>query len=299
VAHLIFGVNVPTSAKSGMDPVADALAAEQAGFDFISSSDHPEGKTTSLEVWTMLCWIAARTTRIRLATRVLGVPYRPPAMVAKMAATLELLANDRLILGLGGGAADEEFRAFGLRVPTPREKVDGLAEAVNIIRGLWTKTDFTYPGRLFQTSHAELEPKPQRQIPIWLGTFGPRALDVTGRLADGWIPSLAYAPPDRVGAMRRRVLAAAEAAGRKPDELTCVYNVQVRVDERATTQEHRISGSPDEVSARLVEFLRLGFNGLNFMPSGDDYREQVERLGREVVPAIRGQLAGTSANRAG
>jgi alkanesulfonate monooxygenase SsuD/methylene tetrahydromethanopterin reductase-like flavin-dependent oxidoreductase (luciferase family) len=78
----------------------------------------------------MLTWIAAATSRIRIATRVLGVPYRPPAMVAKMAESLDRLSGGRLILGLGGGYSDAEFRAFGLTVPSPRDKVDGLQEAV-------------------------------------------------------------------------------------------------------------------------------------------------------------------------
>ena len=133
----MFGVNVSTSASPGADPVADAQAAEALGFDFVSSSDHPAGGSPTYEVWTMLSWIAAATSRIKVATRVLGVPYRPPAMVAKMAETLDRLSDGRLILGLGGGYSDDEFRAFGLGVPTPGEKITGLQEAIHIIRGLW------------------------------------------------------------------------------------------------------------------------------------------------------------------
>src|SRR5438105_4714442 len=116
----LFGLNVSTSAESGADPVRDALLAERLGFDYVSASDHPCGSRPSYETWTMLSWIAARTSRIKIATRVLGVPYRPPAMVAKMAETLHRLSGNRLILGLGGGYSDAEFRAFGLPVPTPR-----------------------------------------------------------------------------------------------------------------------------------------------------------------------------------
>src|SRR5439155_16307681 len=116
--------------------------------------DHPCGTEPTFEVWTVLAWIAARTTRIRIATRVLGVPYRPPAVVAKMAETFDRLSNGRLILGLGGGHSDEEFRAFGLRVPTAREKVDGLAEAIEITRRLWSEDDVTFSGRLFRTEAA-------------------------------------------------------------------------------------------------------------------------------------------------
>ena len=143
MTRLLFGLNLSTSAAPGADPARDARTAERLGFDFLSASDHPCGTAPTYETWTMLTWAAAATTRIRLATRVLGVPYRPPAIVAKMAETLDRLSGGRLILGLGGGYSDEEFRAFGLAVPSPRDKVDGLAEAIAITRGLWSEPTFT------------------------------------------------------------------------------------------------------------------------------------------------------------
>jgi probable F420-dependent oxidoreductase len=283
---LLFGLNVSTDASKGADPVARAQNAESLGFDFISVNDHPCGASPTYECWTMLSWIAARTSRIQVATRVLGVPYRPPAMVAKMAATLDQLSGGRLILGLGGGASDDEFRAFGLRVPTPREKVDGLEEAVRIIHGLWSQENFTFEGRLFRTEGADIEPKPQHRIPVWLGTFGDRALEVTGRLADGWIPSLEMAPPDRVGSMHERVLRAASEAGRDPQAISWIYNLQVRVGER-DPRPHVVSGSPDEVVDRLVGLVGLGLQAMNFLVVGAGPDEQAERLANEVLPAVR------------
>src|SRR5438309_7239705 len=93
MTRLLFGLNVSTSAAPGADPVADARAAEELGFDFVSANDHPCGTEPTHELWTMLTWIAAHTSRIGIATRVLGVPYRSPAVVAKMAATLDLLSG--------------------------------------------------------------------------------------------------------------------------------------------------------------------------------------------------------------
>lgn len=279
------GVNLPTSAAPGADPVGDARLAEELGFDFVSSSDHPCGTAPTFETWTMLTWAAAATTRIRIATRVLGVPYRAPAMVAKMAETLHRLSGGRLILGLGGGYSDEEFRAFGLRIPTPREKVDGLAEAIAIIRGLWSESGYTYTGELFHTESADIEPKPESPIPIWLGTYGPRALTLTGRVADGWIPSHGYWPADEIGGIRDRVVAAAEAAGRDPAQLTYAYNVQVFLGDR-DDDPNVIAGSPGEVVEQLAEFVGLGFRTLNLMPQGPDPRKQVEQLGVDVLPAL-------------
>jgi alkanesulfonate monooxygenase SsuD/methylene tetrahydromethanopterin reductase-like flavin-dependent oxidoreductase (luciferase family) len=142
-------------------------------------------------------------------------------------------------------------------------------------------------GRLYRTDGADLEPKPDRRIPIWLGTYGDRALAVTGRLADGWIPSLGHAPPERVVVMRDRVLAAARAAGRDPEEITCAYNLGVRVDERAEARPSVVAGVPDAVTDRLLGLLELGFGALSLIPTGPGAPEQAERLAREVVPALR------------
>lgn len=284
---LLFGLDLPASAEPGRDPVGEARRAEALGFDFVSTSDHPCGSSPTNETWTMLSWVAANTSRIRVASRVLGVPYRPPAMVAKMAETLDRLSAGRLILGLGGGYSDEEFRSFGLKVPTPRDKVDGLAEAIEVTRGLWSEQGFTFSGRLYQTAAADLEPKPMHDIPIWLGTFGDRALTLTGRLADGWIPSLGMAPPERIPAMRSRIHAGARAVGRSPEAITCVYNLGIRIDERATRQPSTVSGTPDAVTEQLIGFVELGFTGFNFQPVGPDRGEQIDRLAREVVPAVR------------
>jgi len=288
---------VSTSAAAGRDPVRDARTAEALGFDFVSASDHLHGVSPTYETWTMLAWIAASTTRIGVATRVLGLPYRNPAVLAKMAETLDRLSGGRLILGLGAGASDEEFRGFGLGVRTPREKVDGLEDAVRIIKGVWTQPSFTYRGRLYHTDAAELTPKPDRRIPIWLGTFGNRALDVTGRLADGWIPSLGHAPPEQVTVMRGRMLAAAHAAGRDPAEITCGYNVVIRLEDRAVADPGTVAGPPDVVTERLIEFARMGFNALNLIVAGPGHDEQLERIAREVIPAVRSASGAAGGDR--
>jgi probable F420-dependent oxidoreductase len=285
--QLQLGVDVSTFAGPNSDPVADAKQAERLGFDFISANDHPEGSQPTYETWTMLSWIAAATSKIKVASRVLGVPYRPPAMVAKMAATLDQLSGGRLILGLGGGYSDDEFRAFGLPVPTPKEKVQGLEEAIVIARGLWSEADFTFEGRQFHTASADVEPKPTRHIPIWVGTYGPRALGVTGRVADGWIPSFDMAPPEKVPQMRDRIFAAARETGRDPEQITLAYNIEIRIESRADSSPGVISGTPDEVIDRLVALVPLGFTAMNFKPVGPNRHDQIERLGLEVLPTLR------------
>jgi alkanesulfonate monooxygenase SsuD/methylene tetrahydromethanopterin reductase-like flavin-dependent oxidoreductase (luciferase family) len=289
--RLLFGLNVPASAAPGADPVAAAVAAERLGYDFVATSDHPCGDSPTFETWTMLAWMAAATSRISVASRVLGVPYRNPAMVAKMAETLQRLSGGRLILGLGGGYSDDEFRAFGLPVPSARDKVDGLADAIRIARGLWSQPRFSYAGRIHRTDAAQLTPKPQRPIPIWLGTFGPRALAVTGRLADGWIPSLGFAPPDVAVAMRRRVLDAAVAAGRDPDEITCAYHLSVRVQDTVRGDDdpatEPVAGPPDALVERFLGYVRSGFTAFSVALAGPDTDAQREVFAQQVIPAVR------------
>jgi probable F420-dependent oxidoreductase len=269
---------------SGSDPVGLARTAEALGFDFVSSADHPGAPRPPYEVWTLLTWIAAATSRIKVATRVLGVPYRAPAMVAKMAETLDRLSGGRLILGLGGGHSDDEFRAFGLGVPSPAEKVTGMDEAIRIMHGLWQQPRLTFTGQRYHVEDALMEPKPAHRIPIWLGTYGPRALRVTGELADGWIPSLGFAPPDQVPTMRDRIRAAAASAGRDPDEITLVYNVEVEVG--APPRPGVVCGPPDAVVEQLHGFLKLGFTAFNVMPAGPDVNEQLQLLARHVLPEL-------------
>jgi alkanesulfonate monooxygenase SsuD/methylene tetrahydromethanopterin reductase-like flavin-dependent oxidoreductase (luciferase family) len=288
MTELMFGVNVATTATPAANPVADAMHAEALGYDFVSANDHPCGERPSYETWTMLTWIAARTTRIKVATRVLGVPYRAPAMVAKMAESLDRLSRGRLILGIGGGASDDEFRAFGLRVPPPRDKIEGLEEAVKIIRGLWTSRAFTFAGRHHRTDAAGIEPKPDHRIPIWLGAFGKHSLAVTGRVADGWIPTLEMAPPATIPVMRDRLFDAATAAGRDPRHLTLVYNMEFRIGDDVELPPHVVSGTPHEVADRLLSFVDLGFSAMNFIPAGPHPERQVEVLAQEVLPALGG-----------
>jgi alkanesulfonate monooxygenase SsuD/methylene tetrahydromethanopterin reductase-like flavin-dependent oxidoreductase (luciferase family) len=287
MTDLIFGVGVPASAAPGDDPAGLAQEAERLGYDFVSAADHPCGSDPSYETTTMLTWIAARTSRIKVASRVLAVPFRRPAMVAKLAASLDLLSGGRLILGLGGGYSDQEIAALGGPVLSPAEKIDGLAEAIQIIRGAWTQSGFTQDGRHYSVHNLEMEPKPALPIPVWLGTFGPRALAVTGRLADGWIPSLGYMPTEEIPAMRHRIDAAAQAAGRRPDQIRSILNLSIRIDPDAQPQQDAVTGSANQVVSQLQDLLGLGFTGFNFMTSGPDRIANLQRIAEDVLPILR------------
>ena len=287
MASLLVGLGLSASPGPGIDPVAEARAAEALGFDYVSASDHLNGKTPTYEPWTLLTTVAAVTTRIRVLTRVLAVPYRNPGVLAKMAETLDRLSDGRLILGLGGGFVDDEFEAFGLPVPTNRDKVDGVAEQIAIARAVWSEPGATYEGRLYRVHEAIVEPRPEHRIPIWLGMYKPRGLALTGREADGWIPSIGFAPPPVVTGLLEQVRSAAESAGRDPSEITAAYNMLVRVGDEQPGNVMTVAGSSAAIAEQLIGFTKLGFTSFNLAPIGPDRLEQIELLGREVLPELR------------
>lgn len=280
------GINLSTSAAPGNDPAAAALHAEELGYDFVCVSDHLHGTQPTYETWTMLTWMAAATTRIRVVPNVLGLPYRSPTVLAKMAETLDRLSGGRVVIGLGAGGWDAEFQAFGLPVRTPKEKVDGLEDALQILRGLWREPAFSFQGPVYSVQDAELEPKPARPVPVWVGGFGPRSLRVIGRLADGWLPSMPVVPPEEVAAKRVVIRDAAEAAGRDPDSLTYAYNVTVLLGPGAV-DDRVIGGSPAQVTDRIGELVQtLGLDAVNVSFTGPP-RDQADVFAADVLPHLR------------
>lgn len=295
MSHLLFGVSIPSAAGPDNDPVGQARTAERLGFDFVSTSDHPGSDHPVFENWTMLTWIAAATSRITVMPRVLGVPLRLPALVAKSAESLSRLSDGRLILGLGAGYDDQELTSLGLAAGTPGDKLRGLRDAVAIMDGLWRQPGgFSYDGPVYSTRDAHLEPKPVRPIPIWLGTFGPRALELTGQVADGWIPSRGYMPDEQIPVMRQRVLDAAQRAGRDPAQVTCALNLSVRLASSDHRDADQFEGTPARIADGLRHYVELGFTAFSFIVAGDEPAGQVERLAEEVLPVITADHRGGS-----
>jgi alkanesulfonate monooxygenase SsuD/methylene tetrahydromethanopterin reductase-like flavin-dependent oxidoreductase (luciferase family) len=291
--HLKFGVNIHTAMQPGVDPVTEVRHAEQLGFDVVTlHGDVLHGSTPSFELWTLLCWVAAHTTSIRVAPVVLALPHRHPAVLAKMAETLDRLSGGRLILVLGGGGPMNEpaYRALGLSQRSPREKVQALEEAVDLLRGLWSTSGFSYAGEHFRTEGATIEPKPGHPVPTWLGVFGDRMLDLVGRKADGWLPTYQFLEPEQAYQKVERIRAVAEHAGRNPDEITFGYNVPILVEEGAVTNRWRIAGSERSVAGQLATIAQHGFTFLNMWPVSEA-SVQRERLARDVLPAVRDLLA--------
>jgi alkanesulfonate monooxygenase SsuD/methylene tetrahydromethanopterin reductase-like flavin-dependent oxidoreductase (luciferase family) len=265
-----------------------AQSADELGFDLFSLSDHLHSDQPTIEPWTALSWLAGRTRRIELGTNVLGLPYRAPAVLAKSAETLDRVSDGRLVLGLGAGGYDAEFHAFGLAVRTPGAKITAQREAVTILRALWAGKPATLAGEEFTVRDARIDPLPEHRIPIWLGSYGPRALRMTGEIADGWLPSLGRISLPQAIEMREAVRRAARDAGRDPDTITCAANLTVRVNPALVSRPGLVTGSVREVVRQVVQVVRAGFT---FLLLGPQSVAEQELLAREVIPAVRAEVA--------
>jgi alkanesulfonate monooxygenase SsuD/methylene tetrahydromethanopterin reductase-like flavin-dependent oxidoreductase (luciferase family) len=153
--------------------VARAQLSEQLGFDLVTFQDHPY-QPGFLDTWTLLSWVAAQTTSIHISGNVLNVPMRPAPVLARAAASLDLLSEGRLALGLGAGAFWDAMVAMGFPRRTPPESVDQLGEAIDVIRSIWradTREQLRYDGTYYQLKGAKRGPAPAHEVPIWVGAY--------------------------------------------------------------------------------------------------------------------------------
>ncbi|MGY1807700.1 LLM class flavin-dependent oxidoreductase [Blastococcus sp. SYSU D00669] len=262
---------------SGADPEAVVLlaqASERAGLDLVTFQDHPY-QPRFLDTWTLLSYVAARTERVHLAPNVLNLPLRPPAVVARAAASLDLLSGGRVELGLGAGAFWDAIEAMGGERLTPGRAVAATAEAIAVVRGIWDVDDRTplrVPGQHHAVDGAKRGPRPAHDIAIWLGALRPRMLRLVGRSADGWLPSLAYLDDDGIAEAHAVIDEAAADAGRKPAQVRRLLNV-----------------GPDVPAERLTG-LALEHGFATFVLATDD-ADELARFGAEVAPAVREAVA--------
>jgi alkanesulfonate monooxygenase SsuD/methylene tetrahydromethanopterin reductase-like flavin-dependent oxidoreductase (luciferase family) len=271
----IFAVPDATDAKSTVEQI---VAADRSGLDLVGVQDHPYQRRF-FDTWTLLAYAAGRTERVRLVPDVLNLPLRPPAMVAKSVASLDVLSGGRVELGLGAGAFWDGVEAMGGPRRSPKESVDALEEAVVILRAFWSgERSVSFRGEHYQVKGAHPGPAPAHPVGIWLGAYRPRMLRLTGGLADGWLPSLGerYMRPEDAAAGHAAIDEAARAAGRDPDQIERVLNVM------ALDGDHR--GWADQL-ARIASELR--FSTLLVGVSGEDPVGFVRRLGEDVAPRVR------------
>jgi alkanesulfonate monooxygenase SsuD/methylene tetrahydromethanopterin reductase-like flavin-dependent oxidoreductase (luciferase family) len=266
---LIFGSFITPTNAAPQQVVALAQASEQAGLDLVTFQDHPyqEG---FLDTWTLLSYVAAQTERIHVSGNVINLPLRPPAVLARAAASLDLLSGGRFELGLGAGAFWEAIEAMGGRRLTPAQAVKALSEAIDIIRGIWDVNNTSrlrVDGTYYQVNGAKRGPAPAHNISIWLGAYKPRMLRLVGRKADGWLPSLGYMTSLADLSEANAIIdEAAREAGREPAAVRRLLNIGGRF---GPPSNQLLSGPPEQwVEQRAALTLEYGCSGHIVM--GDD-----------------------------
>ena len=297
----LFGINVTTSARGRERAFAAARVADEGGLDLVTASDHPYNPAT-LDTWTLLTALGVATRRVRLMPNVTPLPLRPPAMLAKTAATLDLLTWGRVELGLGAGGFWDGIASYGGPRRTPGEAVEALEEGIGILRALWqesTAGPVSIDGRHYHLADAQPGPAPTRPIGIWLGALGPRMVRLTGRLADGWIVSTPYIPPDQLPPLQEAIDEAAIAAGRRPEQVRRGYNLAgvVLAPHAPNTRPARpgvIVGAAGRWIEEIVRFYHdLRMDTFIFSPAGGDEEEQLRAFIEEVIPGVRSALVTT------
>jgi alkanesulfonate monooxygenase SsuD/methylene tetrahydromethanopterin reductase-like flavin-dependent oxidoreductase (luciferase family) len=277
-----------------------AVAADTAGLDLVSVSDHPY-RGERLDAYAAIGVILGRTERIGAFANVTNLPTRPAPILARAISSLSALSGGRVVLGIGAGGSWDHAVAFGTARRTPGEAVRAMDEAIRVVRALCGGgSALTFPGEFYQLE--DIDPAPVPAPPVWTGSVGRRSLEVTGRLADGWIvPLAADWRSRRYRECRPLIDEAAAAAGRAPSDVIDVYNVPGAITDRplASTRDEAgrwIGGSVEQWVAELAEAVVDHGAGVIIFHPADDPKlhpglwpcgNALELWSEEIVPAVR------------
>lgn len=266
--------------------ISMAQEAERLGLDYVAVQDHPYQRRF-VDTWTLLSMIAASTSRIGLFPDVASLPLRPPAVLAKAAASLDILSGGRFELGLGAGAFWDAIEAYGGPRRTPGIALEALAEAIEVIRRVWSgERNLRFDGNHYKLRGAHSGPVPAHPIGIWLGVTGPRALRLAGQVADGWVPSF-RGDLQKIADMTRRLDEAAADAGRDPASIRRILNVNGTITDGASNG--MLQGPVDQWVDELTDLATAySFDTFIFWGEGES---QLQQFAEEVIPAVRERVA--------
>src|SRR5215216_1070967 len=266
-----------------------AQEAERLGLDYIAIQDHPYQRRF-VDAWALLSMIAAATSRIGLFPDVANLPLRPPAVMAKTAASIDLLSGGRFELGLGAGGFPDAAHAYGGPRRSAAEALSALGEAIHVIRKVWSgERNLRFEGQYYQLHGAHSGPVPAHPIGIWLGVYGPQALNLAGQVADGWVPSF-KGDLKALADMSKRLDDAAAGAGRDPASIRRILNVSGLITDGASNG--MLQGPVNQWVEELTYFaVTYSFDTFIFWGEGQG---QLQRFAEQVVPAVRAQVAAES-----
>jgi alkanesulfonate monooxygenase SsuD/methylene tetrahydromethanopterin reductase-like flavin-dependent oxidoreductase (luciferase family) len=273
-----------------------ARLADGLGYDLLGIQDHPY-QPRHLDAMSLAAAILAQTRSVRVFHAVANLPLRPPAVIAKSAATLDLLSDGRFELGIGAGGFLEAAHAMGAPALTARESLDALEESVAVIRTFWSgeSRGVRFDGKHYQLKSAHPGPAPAHPIQIWVGSAGPRALALTGRVADGWVaPLMNYRPPGEAAQGNVAIDRAAREVGRDPRKIRRIYNIPGAITETAqapaTDADQSIVGPPEHWAEVLTHFATdLGFS--TFMLAAPPDPDTLTAFIQDVAPLVRDRVA--------
>jgi alkanesulfonate monooxygenase SsuD/methylene tetrahydromethanopterin reductase-like flavin-dependent oxidoreductase (luciferase family)/hemerythrin-like domain-containing protein len=291
---LQFGVFITPLAGEPVTVLELARLADAVGLDLVTFQDHPY-QPRFLDAWTVLSVVAAETINVRVAPNVANLPLRPPVVLARSVASLDVLSGGRVELGLGAGFFWEAIAANGGAMRTPGQAVDALAEAIDVIRATWA-TDagpIHHAGTYYSIDGARPGPAPVHDVEIWLGAYKPRMLALTGAKADGWLPSTGYVELDQLAAGNAAIDDAAAAAGRRPEQIRRLLNISGTFGSGGGF----LQGTPSDWAQQLGE-LTLA-SGLSTYIMSAASADDIRRFAEEVAPAVRELVANARGAAAG
>jgi alkanesulfonate monooxygenase SsuD/methylene tetrahydromethanopterin reductase-like flavin-dependent oxidoreductase (luciferase family) len=245
----------------------------------------------SLECWTMLCTYAAEFPRLQCGTIVLGQSYRNPALLAKMAASFQVLNGGRLILGIGAGWKEDEYKSYGYDYPPPATRIGQLDETIQILKEMWTGQPATFEGRYYAIHDARSDPAPTPIPPLLIGGGGEQlTLKIVAKYADWW--NLPYGPVERFRQKLDVLREHCQRLGRDPSTLRLSYlaRISVATDPADVTRHPRtytVAGTPEEVAGELQQFIDLGVT--HVMVHFADFPEYrgFDLFQEQVIPQLR------------
>jgi F420-dependent oxidoreductase-like protein len=289
------------------DVLAIALDAERAGFTRLWLSDHlfldPDAVNTDcLEAWTLLAALAVRTERIRIGTMVTAQSYRNPALLAKIAAGVDVMSKGRLDFGIGAGWKEVEYRAYGYEFPDAPTRVTQMIEALEICTRMWRDDRASYQGKYYRIENALCSPKPaQKPLPIWIGGSKPRVMRAAAKYGHAFNLTVSASGPSTLPDRLRDLDEACRAAKRDPKTLlrsaflmACVGKTRAEADrlldqlaaqwktDRAGIAKERpglLIGTAEDAAEKLRTYAGKGIGHANimFQPYGSE-REQIAAL---------------------
>ena len=262
-----------------------ASKADSLGYEVFLVTDHYMNSAGSgtLDAWTFLSYVAAKTQNIKLGTCVTPIPFRRPPILAKMIATLDNLSNGRALLGAGAGWYRPEFEGFSTWLETGK-RVAMTRESITLMKNLWTEREpVNYEGKYVSSKGGWIEPKPAQKPhpPIWFGTTSTQSLKTCGRLCDGWLPigprwySTDYPRPERYASLRKIIVE--ELKKREISEQRFVFSCLIDYSD------------PKNLTSDVESYVKAG---MNFFTLGLSHQrdetalEKLEQVARDLVPSF-------------